>query len=359
MEIRYLLFISLLIIGIVELVFPMGGNLTYLKYILIGINLIFSLIRISDIKILFLIAILFIYLIIYLFIFQEYQLTLHFIVIQILLVIFLTYLKSFNYYYSKKIINNILFTIAAFSLLKLLVAINFILNLDIYILSEIYQRFGGGSIDVFGYLKIPRITFGPEFIFLIVLLVCKNRFYFNLTIASLMLGMSRIYLLETYLILLIKRNFYLFFLFTGAILTFIFIDRQIEMRNISDSDVRFTQWEIFYQVISHNLFTGSPGAYNKLWNYYATDLGYSGFKSECEGCNFIADLGLINFTYILISPIISVMLLYNIRFKIIYIPFIFLLLASFFNPVFLTFAYITIILTFVISILLDNPSYEK
>lgn len=341
--------IGLFSLSIIELIIPLGFLGQVIKYLLVVLVLLTMINKKITYQTAIVSTILGIISVGYLY-FPTSQLIIHFILLQIILVLIVNLTSQLTSVQMQRIVSAYLSVIIALVFLKFLVATNFIFNLNISLLNSIFDLMGGGSISLGNGIHVPRITFGPEFIFLIVyLLLDKDKFRSNSVLASLLLSMSRSYLILIIAHnLIIKRKIFLTLIVGSIIIYFITSSSLLELRDINEVDIRFAQWEIAKEVFLRNMFFGSPGDYMRLFlnghpEYLSANI------SECEFCQIISDCGLFFSTAIFVLPIYFIVKSLSVKWISIVYVYILLAISALFNPVFSTFAYVSTIVVFSLS----------
>ena len=333
---------------IFELVFPSASYISLLKYLILVPVFYWTLYyRVKTSSILFIIA--YIYIVLSLYLIYGYSISIHFLVLMSLIIACINFLYRTTHASQVYILNYSYKLILGLSLLKLFVAVNIIFNLNMGPLSHMFWSVSGGGIYNVGGLSIPRITFGPEMLFLIGYLIFHKKKYSLFIVLALVFGFSRVYLLLLLLVFLYLKKFKLLIIlilcgFSAMIGSTIFLDRADFI-----IDPRFIQWEIFSSMFPRVILIGNFNFFIENVQSLLSDSGYDYGKSECETCQLVGDLGVIPYFIALSLPLwVSRGLgLLRADLRDYFLMILLCIVAAFFNPVMVTLEFVIINFIFI------------
>jgi hypothetical protein len=337
------LIISTIFISVIELIIPFFALFSFIKFsfLLVLINFYIS----NKYKLLLICNVAFFsFFYLCLVLFSKYSISNHFLLLIILNLLIIGYLFKKSSKDLKLFINFFYIFIILISFYKMAVALNIIFNLNINFLSIVFWEISGGGIYSIGGFNIPRITFGPESLFLISYILFHQYKYSYIILIALLLGFSRVYLVMLLFVILYLKKYHLFIIFTLLFLISLLSGNIFDERPLLEFDPRFIQWKIFFSMFENILFLGDFNYYINKVQYNLSLEEHDYVRSECEACQITSDFGIIPFIFIYFSQffILKAYGLCSEGLNKFLVYSLILIVASFFNPLLVSMEFVAL-----------------
>ncbi len=235
-----------------------------------------------------------------------------------------------------------MYVVIFFAVLKVLLFTLNALGINFALIDYILSRVGREPIDVAGLgIVVTGFHFGPEYIFILgfimfdrIKLLNENlsSFYKVFLVSSILISMSRAYILVIFLLFLFQsKGRYIYKLIFIFLMYGIYIVLS-EKREVDEEDLRFLEWINAFDIFSNHVLFGKVGELMSLPIFSAyTGIGLG---IECESCMVLTESGVIGLILFFILPIYSVKRILSVPWANILMPIVLIFAFGFFNPVF-------------------------